>query len=312
MTQQSYAAVGQLGQLLAQEASSLLPRPPAGALGPLLRARSRGISPADTVTLAARRRRRRSASAPGARAVYVFFATWDRRDHRPRRTSLDALDRLQPARPSAGLPALTAVDEGKRRAVAGALAGLPRHAPAPAALPCRDRPQRAGRRRLRGAGRALVRARHRKRPASSGTGRSSTLGWPSTSTLIARVEQALAARRPRRPPAPAPRRRSSPAHRPRSPRCTGRPASCSDHEPQLVARIRALRGYPIVINAWASWCAPVPLRVRPVRRGLTHATAARSRSSAPTPTTPPATRARSSPSIRSATPATRPPPPRSA
>src|SRR6185369_3592754 len=27
-------------------------------------------------------------------------------------------------------------------------------------------------------------------------------------------------------------------------------------EPTLAARIRALRGYPIVINAWASWCGP--------------------------------------------------------
>jgi cytochrome c biogenesis protein CcmG/thiol:disulfide interchange protein DsbE len=24
----------------------------------------------------------------------------------------------------------------------------------------------------------------------------------------------------------------------------------------LVARLRALRGYPVVVNAWASWCAP--------------------------------------------------------
>jgi cytochrome c biogenesis protein CcmG/thiol:disulfide interchange protein DsbE len=27
-------------------------------------------------------------------------------------------------------------------------------------------------------------------------------------------------------------------------------------EPALAARIRTLRGYPIVINAWASWCTP--------------------------------------------------------
>ncbi len=27
-------------------------------------------------------------------------------------------------------------------------------------------------------------------------------------------------------------------------------------EPALAARIRAVRGYPIVINAWASWCGP--------------------------------------------------------
>lgn len=27
-------------------------------------------------------------------------------------------------------------------------------------------------------------------------------------------------------------------------------------EPALAARMRSLRGYPIVVNAWASWCAP--------------------------------------------------------
>jgi thiol-disulfide isomerase/thioredoxin len=27
-------------------------------------------------------------------------------------------------------------------------------------------------------------------------------------------------------------------------------------EPALLARIRALRGYPVVVNAWASWCGP--------------------------------------------------------
>jgi len=27
-------------------------------------------------------------------------------------------------------------------------------------------------------------------------------------------------------------------------------------EPALAARLRALRGYPVVVNAWGSWCAP--------------------------------------------------------
>jgi len=27
-------------------------------------------------------------------------------------------------------------------------------------------------------------------------------------------------------------------------------------ESELAARVRALRGYPVVINAWASWCTP--------------------------------------------------------
>jgi thiol-disulfide isomerase/thioredoxin len=27
-------------------------------------------------------------------------------------------------------------------------------------------------------------------------------------------------------------------------------------QPALAARLRALRGYPVVVNAWASWCGP--------------------------------------------------------
>ena len=46
------------------------------------------------------------------------------------------------------------------------------------------------------------------------------------------------------------------AHRRRWRRSTSKPRACSAASERLTARIRALRGYPIVINAWASWCAP--------------------------------------------------------
>ena len=43
----------------------------------------------------------------------------------------------------------------------------------------------------------------------------------------------------------------------RWPRCTPRPASsCPAGLGALRARLAALRGHPVVINKWASWCAP--------------------------------------------------------
>src|SRR5207248_10661448 len=76
MTQQSYAAVGQLGQLLAQEASSLLPdHPPVNSN--LSYDRVGGITPATPVTLP----RAGGGSVhlgPGRPRVYAFFASWDR------------------------------------------------------------------------------------------------------------------------------------------------------------------------------------------------------------------------------------------
>ena len=48
-----------------------------------------------------------------------------------------------------------------------------------------------------------------------------------------------------------------PARRPRSPPCTGRRTSCCRAASMPIEeRIAALRGYPVVVNVWASWCGP--------------------------------------------------------
>ena len=92
ITQMSYSAIGQLGQLLAQEASSLLPGHPA-VHSNVSYARMPPITPTQTVTLP-RAGGGTVPLGPGKSAhLYLFFATWDRE------TSglAGQLDRAQPA-----------------------------------------------------------------------------------------------------------------------------------------------------------------------------------------------------------------------
>ena len=81
----------------------------------------------------------------------------------------------------------------------------------------------------------------------------STSGWPSQAALVRQVTAALA-RAPK-----AQTGATSPAQE-----LAGSPAPLAALHAQasrligaqaaLSARIRALRGYPVIINAWASWC----------------------------------------------------------
>ena len=110
MTQQSYAAVGQLGQLLAQEASSAAARSPGGALAPLLLARS----PASARAVLSRCRgpaAERVGLGPGSPAAVSVLRHLGSADHRPRPGSSRGSTATARAR-RAGLPALEAVDEG--------------------------------------------------------------------------------------------------------------------------------------------------------------------------------------------------------
>jgi SCO1/SenC len=115
LTQQAYSAVGQLGQLLASEVSSLLPSHPA-VNSHLSYAQISGISPAAGTTLPAAGggyvTLGPDESGQGRRArLYLFFATWDQ-EITTLGGQLQALNGYQSAAAAAGLPGLTAVDVG--------------------------------------------------------------------------------------------------------------------------------------------------------------------------------------------------------
>jgi cytochrome oxidase Cu insertion factor (SCO1/SenC/PrrC family) len=123
LTQLAYSAVGQLGQLLASEVSSLLPSHPK-VRSDLSYAQISGISPAADTTLP-------SASGgyvslgpgqpgQGSPRLYLFFATWDQ-EITTLGGQLDTLNAYQAAAGAAGLPGLTAIDEGGVEPSASAL-----------------------------------------------------------------------------------------------------------------------------------------------------------------------------------------------
>ena len=121
LTQLAYSAVGQLGQLLADEVADLLPgHPPARShlsyaqISPILPA-TMSVLPEEGGGYA-----ELGPGEPGKARLYLFFATWDQ-EITSLGGQLDALNAYQSAAGAAGLPALTAVDEGSVEPSASAL-----------------------------------------------------------------------------------------------------------------------------------------------------------------------------------------------
>jgi cytochrome oxidase Cu insertion factor (SCO1/SenC/PrrC family)/thiol-disulfide isomerase/thioredoxin len=252
VTQQSYSAVGQLGQIIAHEASSLLPGHPRvdthlsySTIKPITPAQTTRLprSGGGTVTLGPERSPR----------LYLFFATWDR-EITSLGGNLDALNRYTASAARSGLPPLTAVDEGQvepsRSALPAFLGTLAHPLGYPVAI---DR-----------SGQAADGYQVLGQPwfvLTSQTGRIlwyqdvSTSGWPNDGKLIADVRAALA-----RAPSIATGQRSVAAALAGSPAPLAGLHRQSGHllgsQAALDARVRALRGYPVVVNAWASWCTP--------------------------------------------------------
>jgi cytochrome oxidase Cu insertion factor (SCO1/SenC/PrrC family) len=138
LTQLAYSAVGQLGQLLATEVSSLLPSHPA-VRSHLSYAQIGGISPATGTSLPAAGggyvNLGPGQSGQGSRArLYLFFATWDQ-EITSLGGQLDALNAYQSAAAAAGLPGLTAVDEGSVEPSASALPNFLNTLPQPLSYP---------------------------------------------------------------------------------------------------------------------------------------------------------------------------------
>jgi cytochrome oxidase Cu insertion factor (SCO1/SenC/PrrC family) len=123
LTQLAYSAVGQLGQLLASEVSSLLPSHPK-VRSDLSYAQISGISPAADTTLPSAGGGYVSLGpgqpGQGSPRLYLFFATWDQ-EITTLAGQLDTLNAYQSAAGAAGLPGLTAIDEGGVEPSASAL-----------------------------------------------------------------------------------------------------------------------------------------------------------------------------------------------
>ena len=125
LTQLAYSAVPQLGQLLANEVSSLLPSHPA-VHSHLSYNQVATIGPAASTTLPAADGGgyvSLGPSQPGEQnqaRLYLFFATWDQ-EITSIAGHLDALNAYQSASAAARLPGLTAIDEGSVEPSASAL-----------------------------------------------------------------------------------------------------------------------------------------------------------------------------------------------
>ena len=226
ITQMSYSAIGQLGQLLAHEASSLLPSHPR-VNSEVSYSRVPPITPAQIETLP----RAGGGSVqlgPGRSArLYVFFATWDR-ETSALSGQLDGLNSYAAAAARLGLPPVTAVDEESVEPSSRSLGEFLRSVPHPLSYPVAiDRTGRVadGYEVLGVPWFVLV-----SRSGQILYYRSvSAAGWPSRDVLIRYMRAALA-RAPRPSatvPRPAPRTR-----RRRSRTCTSRQTSCSARRPR--------------------------------------------------------------------------------
>ncbi len=251
ITQMSYTAVPQLGQLLAQEASGLLPgHPPVRSN--LSYSRVSPITPGASATLP-RAGGGTVQLGPGkSPRLFLFFATWDQ-ETSGLAGQLATLDRYQAIAAQQGLPQLTAVDEASVEAP-GSLGSFLRHLPHPLSYPVAiDRSgEVADGYEVLGLPWFVL---------TSATGQLlyyrevSTAGWPSPGVLTKYVRAALA----RAPQVGATTAGSSSQLAGSPPPIAALHQQASQllgGQPQLAARLRALHGYPVVINAWASWCGP--------------------------------------------------------
>lgn len=247
----TYSSIPQQARLLASGVAALLP-------GHVRVGATRYAAPATTGPSA-------SITLPGAGGgtvrlgrgearLQLFFATWDSEVMALGR-QLDALNSYQAAATGSHLPPLVGVDEGSVEpspsALPGLLAGLPRPLSYPVAIDA--------------SGRVADGYEVQDQPwfvLTSKTGRIlwfydvSTQGALSAAQLTADVRAALSAP----PKAPTQSAAAVTAALAGSPPPLASLHAQADRllgsQPALTARLRALRGYPVVLNVWQSLCVP--------------------------------------------------------
>jgi thiol-disulfide isomerase/thioredoxin len=250
-TQMAYASVSQQAQLLANEAAGLLPGHPR-VHSSLSYAQIPATGPATLATLPRAGGGTVPVGADGAPRLYVFFATW-LAETTDLGAQLDALRAYEATAIARGLPRLTAVDEGSVEPSAAALPAFLRTLRTPLSYPLAvDRSGRVA------DGYLVADQPWFVLVSRSGTilwyWAVSTQGWLTTAALAEHVGAALTATPHVKPPP----LRALPRLLAGSPAPL---AAIHDQAAQLLgpasallARVHALRGYPIVVNAWASWC----------------------------------------------------------
>ena len=251
MTQMSYTAVPQLGQLLAQSTAALLPGKPR-VHADLSYARIEPTTPTEPATVPTAGGGSIKLGPGKSARLFVFFATWDQ-ETSGLAGELDSLNRYQQVAARTGLPRLTAVDEASvepnLKTPTEFLARLPHSLSYPVAL---DRSGKLA------DGYEVLGLPWFVLTSSNGQllyyREVAAAGWPSTNVLVRYVKAALA--RVSAPTGTAAVSHALAGSPPPLASLHQQAGQLLGHQSALAERIRALRGYPIVINAWASWCGP--------------------------------------------------------
>jgi cytochrome oxidase Cu insertion factor (SCO1/SenC/PrrC family)/thiol-disulfide isomerase/thioredoxin len=252
LTQQSHAAVPQLAQLLAEAASRLLPGHQR-TRSSLSHAQILGLAPTAKTVVARAGGGTVKLGPGGSQRLYLFFATWDQ-EVTDLRAHLEAQNAYRAQAAGRRLPALTAVDEASVEPSPQTLPAFLSKLSHPLAYPVAiDRSGRVA------DGYGVQDEPWLVLTSSSGRILSyydvSTSGWLSRGALRRQISNALARTPQGRPGAAAAR-----AQLAASPPPLAAVHAQADHllagERSLEDRIRSLRGSPVVLNVWGSWCAP--------------------------------------------------------
>jgi cytochrome c biogenesis protein CcmG, thiol:disulfide interchange protein DsbE len=249
-TYPSYASVPQFGQLLADDVSKLLPSPHPTVSTHYSYAEAPETTPSEHKDLK-KLGGGTVALGPGKPHLYLFFATWDQQTL-GLAADLDKLNAYVAAAKKDGLPALTAIDEGSVEPSTSAMPdfinSLPERLDYPVAVDTTgsvaDGYQVEGEPwfvETNAAGKIVL------------FQEVYTQGWPRLATFEQELKQALVKKTVAVSSAslagsPAP---LAALHAQGSKLLAG-------GQTALDARIRKLEaaGYPVVLNIWASWCAP--------------------------------------------------------
>ena len=252
LTELAYAGVPQQAQILARALSNLLPGHPE-VHSDLSYEHVASITPSESTTLAQAGGGSVHLGPSASPRLFLFFDVWDSEVTDLAR-EMDALNNYAASARASELPPLSAIDEASVEPSQDALPNFLRGLGAPLAYPVAiDSEGRVG------DGYGVEDEPWLVLVSPSGQilwhYDVSTSGWPAVPALARQVRAALAT--PPKAPASVYAALSELA---------GSPAPLAALHDQaneivgsdsaLTARLHALRGYPVVINAWASWCTP--------------------------------------------------------